>query len=449
LQDSSEHNIAAPNKYNDMNSKLINKLKNMLLLASTLLFCNTSFAQLKGLKDKLNQLKGPTTVDGILGMTPEDVKKMQADSASDVLDKEYQKIKGHEDPLGIIGVYYLKYPMRLSGKYNGFVKKVLLDYNDEKKRIYVITSYTIQEKDKLYISESGDRAVGAGTRATKAMGSLFYAGGNQGFGTEYRVISPNFIVNGFDKYVFEKHELEKVGGIIEIDKGVYFLRPWVDDMCATGDKYAKERNAAVNKQDNIFFNLMTKKEDIEKMKNFDHKTILAKSCEMREKFLEFDRKDKGGFGLPMPTNGDDIPMFNNFGKNAIAALESGFKNKGRTNFKPLYSYCFQQQGVFSPVTEKRAVGFTTENIYIGRMVQYVVVCENTNTNPSTKDEWNRENKYCYFLVNVVEYVKDKSINRTSPAQDGDFSGTYTLQNYSMPYFLNAEEDGKVMRFKKK
>ncbi len=142
-------------------------------------------------------------------------------------------------------------------------------------------------------------------------------------------------------------------------------------------------------------------------------------------------------------------MFNPFGKQAIAALESGFANKGRTNFKPLYSYCFQQYGVFSDVTESRVVGLGTQKIYIGRMVQYVVVCENTNTNPSTTDIWNRENKYCYFLVNVVESVKDKSINRTSPAQSGDFSGTYVLQNYSIPYFLNEEENDKVMRFKKK
>lgn len=432
-----------------MKSKLMNQSKNLLLVAFTLFICNSSQAQFKGLKDKIAALKGPTTVEGILGMTPEDVKKMQTDSASDVLDKEYVKIKGHADPLGVIGVYYLKYPLRLSGKYNGFVKKVLLDYNDEKKRIYIITSYTIEEKDKLYISESGDGAVGAGTRATKAMGSLFYAGGNQGFGTEYRIISPNFIVNGFDKYVFNKQEHEKVGGIIEIDKGVFYLKPWSDDMCAIGDKYAQERNAAINKQDNIFFNLMTKKENIEKMKTFDHKAILAKSCELRVKFKEFAQKDKGGFGLPLPTNGDDLPMFNPFGKAAIAALESGFKSKGRTNFKPLYAYCFQQNGIFSPVTEKRAVGLTTENIYIGRMVQYIVVCENTNTKPSTKDEWNQENKYCYFLVNVVEHVKDRTVNRMSAASEGEFAGTYLLQNYSQPYFLNDEENDKVMRFKKK
>lgn len=63
--------------------------------------------------------------------------------------------------------------------------------------------------------------------------------------------------------------------------------------------------------------------------------------------------------------------------------------------------------------------------------------------------WNQKNKYCYFLVNVVESVKDKSINRTSPAQSGDFSGTYVLQNYSILHFLNKEENGKVMQFKKK
>ena len=83
------------------------------------------------------------------------------------------------------------------------------------------------------------------------------------------------------------------------------------------------------------------------------------------------------------------------------------------------------------------------------MVQYIVVCENTNTKPSTKDEWNQENKYCYFLVNVVEHVKDRTVNRMSAASEGEFAGTYLLQNYSQPYFLNDEENDKVMRFKKK
>ena len=427
----------------------IKQFSKALLLAVFCMVVNHANAQFKGLKDKLAALKGPTTVEGIMEMTPEDVKKMQADSASDVLDKEYLKIKGHVDPLGIIGVYYLKYPLRLSGEHNGFVKKVLLDYNDEKKKIYVITSFTVGEKDKLEIRESGDNAVGSGTRATIAMGSLLYAGGEQGFGTQYNEISPSFIVNGFDKYVFNRFEQKELAGFAEIDKGVYYLIPMGEPGCPTNDKEQKEKYDASMKKDNLFCNLMTKIENYEKLKNYDHKIILAKRCELQIKFEEFLGKDKGGFGLPSPTNGDEIPMFNPFGKQAIAALESGFANKGRTNFKPLYSYCFQQYGVFSDVTESRVVGLGTQKIYIGRMVQYVVVCENTNTNPSTTDIWNRENKYCYFLVNVVESVKDKSINRTSPAQSGDFSGTYVLQNYSIPYFLNEEENDKVMRFKKK
>ncbi len=421
----------------------------MLLIAAAVMMHQTSNAQFKGLKDKLAAFKGPTTVEGILGMTPEDAVKMQADSASDVLDKEYLKIKSHADPLGIIGVYYLKYPIRLSGKYNGFVKKVLLDYNDEKKRIYVITSYTIEEKDKLYIGESGDGAVGAGTRATKAMGSLYYDGSNQGYGTEYRVISPNFLVNGFDKYYYNKSEPQKIGGIVEIEKGIFYLKPWYGDLCSQDDKAAKEKNAAMLKQDDVKLNVMCKKEDIAKLANFDHKTILNKSCELREKFHETLLKDEGGFGLPEPSSGETLPKFKNFGAAAITALETGFKDNGRTNFKPLYSYCYQGQGVFSSVTEKRMVGNINTSIYVGRMVQYVVVCENLNPKPAQKNVWNQDKKYCYFLVNVVEYVSDKNINRTSPAQEGEFCGKYTLQNYSQPYFLNPEEDDKVMRFKKK
>lgn len=53
----------------------MNQSKNLLLVAFTLFICNSSQAQFKGLKDKIAALKGPTTVEGILGMTPEDVKK--------------------------------------------------------------------------------------------------------------------------------------------------------------------------------------------------------------------------------------------------------------------------------------------------------------------------------------------------------------------------------------
>jgi len=84
--------------------KEIKQISKALLMAVFCITANYSNAQLKGLKDKMAALKGSTTVEGIMEMTPEDVKKMQADSASDVLDKEYLKIKGHADPLGIIGV---------------------------------------------------------------------------------------------------------------------------------------------------------------------------------------------------------------------------------------------------------------------------------------------------------------------------------------------------------
>lgn len=158
-----------------MKKTKLNKKTILNFIALFLLAFNCSYAQLlKSLKDKINAMKPASDVAGIFQMTQDDVKKMQQDSASDILDKEFEKLKNEPDPLNINGVYYLKYPMLVkSGSNQIFTKKVLILFRERKNRIYLLNSLTIGGgKDTLFIEEPGNG--GQGLRSNKKFGSLCY-----------------------------------------------------------------------------------------------------------------------------------------------------------------------------------------------------------------------------------------------------------------------------------
>lgn len=438
--------------------KQIINFKVLLLVVAYCCLAENSFGQLKGLKDKISAMKPASTVEGILGMTPDDIKKMREDSASNVLDDELVKIKGHEDPLNIIGVYILKYPIKITSGSKGtfFVKKVLLDFDQEKKKIYMITSYALKKiTEKFEIKETNKDVVGRGTRTTVKLGSLFYTGGGQGYYADYQVIAAGFTLNGMGKYVYEKQIPCKVSGLMEIDPGIFYIHSAMDvDVCPK-DNFDKEKVASLSKQDNLMFNYMTKKENAAQLNNYNlkPKDLIDKICTLAGKFNDLAAQDDGGFTLPAPGAAASAEMFKPFSTDILLKLDNALKGKGHKHFKPLYFFCFQRNPVFSSVTEDRVIngpiGPVKTKIYIGRMVQYIVVCENLNTNPERENNFNDKAKYCYFLVNMVEYVKDREINRTTEVTDNNgFTGKYELLTHSMPFFLSSDENAKVEKARK-
>lgn len=441
-----------------MNRTMLSFVKNnkqILVIAGLFLCLSSTHAQmLKGFKDKINSMKPASSVDGILQMTAEDIKKMQEDSASTALEEELTKIKGHSDPLNIIGIYVLKYPMKIEtgNKGNFFVKKVLLDFDQEKRKIYIITGFSLNKLvDKLEINETNKDIAGRGTRTTLKLGSLFYTGGGQGYYSTYKVIAAGFKVNGMGKFVYDKQVPCKVSGLMELDKGVLYIHSGMDvDVCPKDD-FDKQKVESLVKQDNLIFNYMIKKENADKIKDYDNspKILVDKICSMAKQFNDLAAQDEGGFMLPAAPQASSADMFKPFGTDVMNKLDASLKSKGHKHFKPLYYYCFQKFPVFEEIYEDRVVGMVRTKVYIGRYAQHIVVCENLNTNPERENNFNDKAKYCYFLVNIAEYVKDKEVNRTSPVTDNSgFTGKYELLNHSMPYFLTKDENSKVEKNKK-
>lgn len=406
-------------------------------------------AQISKLKDKISEMKGPTSVEGILGMTPEDVQKMRADSASDVLDKKYQEIKGLPDPLGVNGVYYLKYPMKLKNvKGAFFVKKVLIEYNDEKKLIFVRTSYSENENAEALQIDAGGGA--KGVRVNKKMGSLYFTGEVRGYYTDYSVIGPKFIYT--HKKVYEKQELVKINAVIEIDKGIFYLVPNIGfNVCNPKTKDEEDAVASLKSQKGLFYNLMTKKENVQRMDEFDFIKIIDKHCENRKKYTDLLAVEPDGYSLPVPPANNNTPIIKRFGENVIANLENQLKDKGYTHFKPLYAYSMNGDVAYGYHTEKRPnpVSGVMQNVHIGRFVQFIVVCENLNVNSTTKNDYSGKEKYCYFTVNMVEYVKDRTVHRLERSTvDSDYTAKYELLAASPAFFCNPEENSTIMRYKK-
>ncbi len=255
-----------------------------------------------------------------------------------------------------------------------------------------------------------------------------------------------------NKYVFDKQTGDfKVAGLIEIDKSVFYLKALLDyNSCdGKGTQSDEEQRSSLKKQENIFFNLLTKKENIQKRKDYDHNTITTKSCEKQAAFLEIYNKDEGGFTLPTPALSRKLPKYKPFKDKAIPALDQYLKSEGKS-VKLLYAYSITRSEGFGDQKEKRFIGVTgvKQDVYIGRFTQFAVVAENLKPSTGREDNWNSKSKYAYFVVNIVEPVSDKSIDRLTPPNPNDYSGKYELMGTSsMPFFLNSEENTKVMQFK--